>query len=136
MLKIRLTRRGRHNVAIYRIVVAEKDAPIKGAFQEILGHYNPILRSKQIEVKQDRIKYWISKGAIPTPTVASLLKNLGMESMEKYLTKPSKKRGKKKETAAEAKKPQENKEEVKKVKEEPKEEKVEEKVKEEETKSE
>jgi len=44
MLKIRLTRRGKKNRPFFRIVVAEKSAPIKGRFIEILGFLDPITK--------------------------------------------------------------------------------------------
>lgn len=71
MLRIRLTRRGKKNQPMYRIVVAEAKRPIKGRFIEILGHYNP--RSKEVVFKKKKIKEWISKGAKPSATVHNLL---------------------------------------------------------------
>ncbi len=71
MLRIRLTRRGKRNQPMYRIVVAEALRPIKGRFIEILGHYNP--RSKEINLKKKSIKQWIAKGAKPSATVHNLL---------------------------------------------------------------
>lgn len=97
MLKIRLTRLGRRKTYFYRIVVAEKDNPIKGKFLEVLGNYNPTSNPKKIDIDKDRIKYWISVGAIPTPSCASLFKKEGMEAMDKYFTKPEKKAKSKKE---------------------------------------
>ena len=54
-------------------------------------------------VNKERISYWISKGAKPSDTVASLLKKEGMANMEKYLLPPNRKRTKKGEGAAEKK---------------------------------
>lgn len=71
MLKIRLTRTGKRNQPYFRIVVAEASRPIKGRFIEILGHLNP--RTKEIKLKKDRIKHWLSKGAQPSPTVHNKL---------------------------------------------------------------
>ncbi|MDP2918082.1 MAG: 30S ribosomal protein S16 [bacterium] len=71
MLKIRLTRRGKKNRPFFRIVVAEKSAPIKGRFIEILGFLDPL--TKKVGFKAERIKYWISKGAQPSDTVHNLL---------------------------------------------------------------
>ncbi|OIP80879.1 30S ribosomal protein S16 [Candidatus Peregrinibacteria bacterium CG22_combo_CG10-13_8_21_14_all_44_10] len=92
MLRIRLTRTGKTNRPSYRIVVAEHTSPIKGKFIEVLGFYNPIENPKQLEFKEDRIKYWISVGAQPTDTVASLLKSKGMADMDKYIAPRDKKR--------------------------------------------
>ncbi|MFC1703050.1 30S ribosomal protein S16 [Patescibacteria group bacterium] len=71
MLVIRLTRVGKKKQPTYRIVVQEKHRDPWGTSVEILGHYNP--RTKEIEVKGDRVKHWISKGAQPSPTMNNLL---------------------------------------------------------------
>ncbi|MDD3487446.1 MAG: 30S ribosomal protein S16 [Candidatus Moranbacteria bacterium] len=71
MLKIRLTRRGKKNKAFYRLVVAEHTAPIKGKFVEVLGFVNP--HTKEKNLKEDRIKYWIGNGAQCSDSVHNLL---------------------------------------------------------------
>lgn len=71
MLVIRLTRIGKKNQPAYRVVLTEKTNPVKGKFQEILGSYNPQQKTK--ELKADRIKYWLSKGAQASATVHNLL---------------------------------------------------------------
>jgi len=73
MLVIRLTRIGKKNQPAYRVVLTEKTNPVRGKFQEILGSYNPRLKSKQL--KAERIKYWLSKGAQASGTVHNLLVN-------------------------------------------------------------
>lgn len=71
MLVIRLTRIGKKNQPAYRVVLTEKTNPVRGKFQEILGSYNPRLKTKDLKI--ERIKYWISKGAQPSPTVHNML---------------------------------------------------------------
>lgn len=71
MLVIRLTRIGKKNQPSYRVVLTEKTNPVRGKFIEILGSYNPRLKAKALNV--EKIKYWISKGAQPSPTVHNLL---------------------------------------------------------------
>ncbi|HJO61871.1 MAG TPA: 30S ribosomal protein S16, partial [Desulfobacterales bacterium] len=61
----------------YRIVVADVESPRDGKFIEMVGTYNPLLDPAEVSMKQDRIKYWIDQGAIPTDTVKSLLKKEG-----------------------------------------------------------
>lgn len=97
MLRIRLSRTGRKNYPSYRIVVAEHARPVKGKFVEILGHYIPIRDPKVLEYDEKKIKEWIAKGAKPTDTVASLLKNAGVTGMEQYIEPRDKKKKKKKE---------------------------------------
>lgn len=105
MLKIRLSRTGRKNSPSYRIVVAEHSAPIKGKFIEILGHYIPIRNPKVFEYDEPKIREWIAKGAKPTDTVASLLKNAGVTGMEAYIEPKNKNKKKKKEVEEEASAP-------------------------------
>jgi len=72
MLKIRLIRTGKKNAPSYRVVLIEKTAsPKSGKFFEVLGNYNP--RLKEINLKKDRINYWLSKGAQASDTVHNLL---------------------------------------------------------------
>jgi small subunit ribosomal protein S16 len=71
MLRIRLSRVGKKNTPIYKVVVAEKTRPVKGKFVESLGMYNP--GNKDQTLNADRIKYWISVGAQPSQTVHNLL---------------------------------------------------------------
>lgn len=87
MLRIRLSRVGKANQPSYRLVVAEHARPVKGKYIESMGFYNPIVKPKVFTVDQVRIQYWMSKGAQPSSTVASLLKIQGVQGMDKWLTK-------------------------------------------------
>jgi small subunit ribosomal protein S16 len=73
MLVIRLTRVGKRNQPAFRVVLTERKNPVRGKFIEILGSYNPRLKTKAL--KEERIKYWLSKGAQTSPTVHNLLVN-------------------------------------------------------------
>ncbi|MBU2264792.1 30S ribosomal protein S16, partial [Patescibacteria group bacterium] len=73
MLVIRLTRIGKKNQPAYRVVLTEKTNPVRGKFIEILGSYNPRLKTKTL--KAERIQYWLSKGAQTSATVHNLLVN-------------------------------------------------------------
>lgn len=73
-VKIRLARHGAKKRPFYRIVVADSESPRDGRFLENVGTYNPLTDPADISLKQDRIMYWIEKGAIPTDTVKSILK--------------------------------------------------------------
>ncbi|MEK7652904.1 MAG: 30S ribosomal protein S16 [Patescibacteria group bacterium] len=81
MLSIRFSRIGKKKQPIYRIIVTEKTRDPWGKYLEILGSYNP--RSKVAELKADRIKYWISKGAQPSATINNLLVTHGVINSEK-----------------------------------------------------
>jgi len=71
MLRIRLQRRGKRNYATYRVVVADRHAPIKGKFVADVGFYNP--HTDKFEVDAEKVQTWISNGAKPTATVNNLL---------------------------------------------------------------
>lgn len=73
MLTIRLQRLGKTKRPTYRLIVSEKIHDPQYGSLEILGNYNPIINPPEINLKVDRIKYWISKGAQLSPTVHNLL---------------------------------------------------------------
>ncbi|MCP4693207.1 MAG: 30S ribosomal protein S16 [Desulfobacterales bacterium] len=79
-VKIRLARYGAKKRPFYRIVVADGESPRDGRFLERVGDYNPLTEPSIVTLKEDRIKYWIGQGAIPTDTVRSLLKQKGFFS--------------------------------------------------------
>jgi small subunit ribosomal protein S16 len=63
---------------VYRIVAADSRSPRDGKFLEIVGRYNPQAEPSLIELKEDRIRDWLSKGAQPSATVQRLLKVKGL----------------------------------------------------------
>jgi len=71
MLVIRFQRVGRRNDPAYRIVVTEKRSKPQTSGIEALGSYNP--KTKETVLKNERILYWISKGAKVSDTVHNLL---------------------------------------------------------------
>ena len=77
-VKIRLARHGAKKRPFYRIVVADEDCRRDGRFLEIVGTYNPLPDPADVAVKEERVKYWIGQGAIPTDTVKNLLKKKGV----------------------------------------------------------
>lgn len=76
MLRIRLLRIGKKNQPAFRIVLIEHWRSPKGKFIEVLGHYNP--QAKEIKLKKERIKYWLSKGAQASDTVHNFLVSQGI----------------------------------------------------------
>ncbi|TSC96164.1 MAG: small subunit ribosomal protein S16 [Parcubacteria group bacterium Athens1014_10] len=71
MLSIKFSRIGKKKQPSYRIIVLEKKKDPWGDFLEDLGYYNPF--TKKRELKKERIKYWLSKGAQTSETVHNLL---------------------------------------------------------------
>jgi len=73
-VKIRLRRTGANNDISFRAVVTDSRSPRDGRYIELVGWYDPRKAGKNFELKIDRINYWISKGAIASDTIRSLMK--------------------------------------------------------------
>jgi small subunit ribosomal protein S16 len=82
MVRIRLRRVGAKGQASYRVVAADKESPRDGRFLEILGFYNPRTEPATIQLKEDRIFDWISKGAQPSDSILKIFKVTG--TLERY----------------------------------------------------
>jgi small subunit ribosomal protein S16 len=76
-VKIRMKRVGAKNAPFFRIVVADSRSPRDGKFIEALGSYQPLKKGDNFTLNLDRARYWISKGAQPSDTVASFIKKAG-----------------------------------------------------------
>ena len=73
-VRIRLKRFGSKMRPYYRVVVMDSRAPRDGRPLEEVGIYHPISpEGQQLELKEDRIRDWLSKGAQPSDTVKKLL---------------------------------------------------------------
>ena len=77
-MKIRLTRVGARNNPIWRVVATDQRSPRDGRFIEVLGHYNPQTDPSTIELDEERVRDWLSRGAQPSNTVKNLLKAKGI----------------------------------------------------------
>ena len=76
-VRIRLKRFGTKRRPFYRIVVMDSRSPRDGRTIEEVGFYHPIeIEEKQIQVKEERIRDWLNKGAQPSDTVRKLLNNI------------------------------------------------------------
>ncbi|MDP2944047.1 MAG: 30S ribosomal protein S16 [bacterium] len=71
MLAIKLAKTGKTNKKMFRVIISEKSRDPYGNILEILGSYNP--HSKELIVKAERVKYWLTKGAQMTATINNLL---------------------------------------------------------------
>jgi small subunit ribosomal protein S16 len=72
---IRLARIGKKKRPFYRVVVTEKTRPRNGRFVEIVGTYDPLQKPAAIKLDDVRVQYWLGKGAQPSDTVRSFLRN-------------------------------------------------------------
>ncbi len=77
-VRIRLRRMGARNRPSYRFVVTDSRMPRDGRFIEILGYYSPIDKPAKVEVKEERMYYWLGQGATASDTVNSILKQIGL----------------------------------------------------------
>ena len=82
-VKLRLTRVGSKKNPIYRVVAADSRSPRDGRFIEIVGRYNPQTEPSTIELDEDKVRDWLSKGAQPSETVKRLLKAKSIEGGSK-----------------------------------------------------
>ncbi len=78
MVKIRLTRMGDKKSPFYRIIVADSRAPRDGKFIDIVGTYNPLVEPAEIKLNEEKVKHWLSVGALPTDTVKAMFVNAGI----------------------------------------------------------
>lgn len=75
MVRIRLKRTGRIHRPSYRLTAVDSRASRDGKVIEELGFYDPAHQNPdlQINIKKERIEYWLSVGAQPSDTVRDLL---------------------------------------------------------------
>lgn len=74
MLMIRLSRVGKKKQPAYRVVVIDRRKARNSSYVEVVGHYDPLRQPPAIDLKADRVQYWLSKGAQPSETVRSFLR--------------------------------------------------------------
>ncbi|WP_191058506.1 30S ribosomal protein S16 [Geminicoccus harenae] len=80
-VKIRLARAGAKKRPYYKIVAASSRSPRDGRFLERLGSYDPIRPTEdpnRLVLNEERIKHWLSVGALPTDRVARFLDKAGI----------------------------------------------------------
>ena len=78
MLKIRLSRLGAKKAPYYRIVVADSRAPREGRPVDTIGAYDATKSPAMVSIDEEKAIAWLGKGAQPTDTVRSLLKQEGV----------------------------------------------------------
>ncbi|MFI5833173.1 30S ribosomal protein S16 [Micromonospora sp. NPDC051300] len=76
-VKIRLLRMGKIRNPQYRIVIADSRTKRDGRAIEFVGVYQPKEDPSVIEVKSERVQYWLSVGAQPSEAVQRLLELTG-----------------------------------------------------------
>ena len=84
-VRIRMKQMGRKHRHFYRIVAIDARQPRDGKIIEELGSYDPQVHdtNNRVVLKPDRVKYWMSVGALPSEKVAVLLKKF-MKKWEEH----------------------------------------------------
>ncbi len=77
---MRLTRVGGKKDPVWRVVVADKRSPRDGRFIEVIGRYNAQTEPSTIALDEERVRYWLERGAQPSDPVRKLLKIQGISS--------------------------------------------------------
>ena len=78
-VSMRLTRVGGKKDPVWRVVVADSRAPRDGKNLEVVGRYNAQTEPSTIVLNEERVRYWLSKGAQPSEPVQKLLKTQGIQ---------------------------------------------------------
>ena len=79
-VRLRLKRLGRRHRSFFRLSAMDSRSPRDGRVLEELGVYDPMNKElkDQLKLNEERIKHWLKLGAVPSETVASLLKQQGI----------------------------------------------------------
>ncbi|MCL5038112.1 MAG: 30S ribosomal protein S16 [Chloroflexi bacterium] len=89
MVKLKLRRVGKKKQPYYRLVAADSRCAPSGRFIENLGHYDPHTDPPTLTFKEDRIREWLSNGAMPTESVERLLVLAGIKERPEYPAQPA-----------------------------------------------
>ena len=89
MIKLRLRRMGAKKRPSYRIVAAESRFQRDGRFIEVVGFYDPLTEPATVRINEERARHWLSVGAQPTETVASLFRRQGLLKNGKLTPAPA-----------------------------------------------
>jgi len=79
---IRLARMGARKQPQYRVIVIEKERARNGRALEVVGTYNPRTNPASVELKRERIDYWVSKGAQMSDRVSKIVSKPAPASAE------------------------------------------------------
>jgi small subunit ribosomal protein S16 len=86
VVRIRMQRLGRRNAPFYRISAIDAQTRRDGRVIEQLGWYDPIAKdqAKQLNLNEDRVKYWLSVGAQPSDTMRDILAKRNLVDVTKW----------------------------------------------------
>jgi small subunit ribosomal protein S16 len=72
---LRLSRAGTHKAPFYHVVATDSRKPRDGRYLEDVGLYDPTKSPVRVQLKTERIEFWLKAGARPSPTVAKLIRD-------------------------------------------------------------
>ena len=77
MVTIRLARGGSKKRPFYHLTVTDSRVSRDSRFLERVGFFNPVARGQEerVRIDQERVDFWLSRGAQPSERVAKLLKD-------------------------------------------------------------
>ncbi len=75
---MRLKRMGTKKRPYYRIVVQDSRIAASSKTIDEVGTYKPVEASDQVSLNEDKVRAWITKGVVVSPTVKSLLNSKGI----------------------------------------------------------
>ena len=78
MVTIRLSQNGRTKQKTYRVVILDSHDKRDGECVECIGHYDPRKKAEALVINEDAAYKWLKLGAVPSETVKSMLKKLGI----------------------------------------------------------
>ncbi len=90
MVVLRLKRMGRRHRPFYRLNAMDRRAPRNGRVIEELGWFDPLAADdRQLSINIERVDHWLSVGAQPSRTVATLLRRVGCDPTSGKKLEPS-----------------------------------------------
>lgn len=87
MVRLRMQRFGRRNRPFYRISAIDQRTRRDGRVIELLGWFDPMTNKpgvKNVELNVERVKYWLSVGAVPSDTVMDMLAKQGLVDTKQW----------------------------------------------------
>ncbi|MBN1946597.1 MAG: 30S ribosomal protein S16 [Bradymonadales bacterium] len=81
-VKLRLARYGAKKNPFYRVVAADSRYSRDGRYIETVGVYDPMKEPPVLDLKMERIEYWLGQGAAPSTTVEKLIQKARMNTVE------------------------------------------------------
>ncbi len=64
---------------VWRVVVADSRSPRDGRSIETVGRYNAQTEPSTIVLDEERVRFWLARGAQPSDPVRKLLKTQGIQ---------------------------------------------------------